>query len=49
MTLENLLKIGMLKAHETGKDEIKRLLDAASRNIADAGVMKLLLDAHILL
>lgn len=38
MTLENLLKIGMLKTHETGKDEIKRLLDAASRNIADAGV-----------
>jgi uncharacterized protein (UPF0332 family) len=28
----------MLKTHETGKNEIKRLLDAASRNIADAGI-----------
>ena len=41
MTLENLLnleKIGQLKSHVTGKDEIKRLLEAARRNLADAGV-----------
>lgn len=38
MTLENLLKIGQVKPHKTGKVEVGRLLQAAHRNIADAGV-----------
>ena len=38
MTLENLLKIGMLKTHKTSKDEIQRLLTAIRRNIADAEI-----------
>lgn len=38
MTLENLLKIGQLKSHVTDSVEIKRLLDAAQRNLADAHV-----------
>ena len=38
MTLENLLKIGQLKPHATGKDEVGKLLRAAQRNIADAEV-----------
>lgn len=41
MTLENLhnlAKIGQLKTHATCREEIQRLLDAAKRNLADAGV-----------
>ena len=41
MTLENLRnleKIGQLKSHVTGKEEVQRLLEAARRNLADAGV-----------
>ena len=41
MTLENLRnleKIGQLKSHVTGKEEMLRLLEAARRNLADAGV-----------
>jgi len=41
MTLENLHnleKIGQLKSHVTSREEVQRLLDAARRNIADAGV-----------
>lgn len=41
MTLENLRnleKIGQLKSHSTSREEIQRLLDAARRNLADAGV-----------
>ncbi|GFO54090.1 hypothetical protein GMSM_10970 [Geomonas sp. Red276] len=38
MTLENLLKIGQLKSHATGKSEVGKLLNAARRNIADAEV-----------
>lgn len=41
MTSENLCnldKIGQLKSHVTGKEEIQRLLEAARRNLADAGV-----------
>ena len=38
MTLENLLKIGQLKSHATDAAEIRRLLDAARRNLADAHV-----------
>jgi len=36
MTLDNLLKIGRLKTHETGADEIGNLLSAANRNLADS-------------
>ena len=38
MTLENLLKTGQLKSHTTDSTEIRRLLDAARRNLADAHV-----------
>ena len=36
--LRNLEKLGQLKSHLTGKEEIQRLLEAARRNLADAGV-----------
>jgi hypothetical protein len=36
MTLDNLLKIGQLKPHQPAAEEIRRLFDAARRNIADA-------------
>jgi hypothetical protein len=36
--LDNLLKIGQLKAHPPDGTEIRRLLDAAARNIADSQV-----------
>ena len=36
MTLQNLLRIGKLKAHAAGKVEIDRLLAAAERALADA-------------
>ena len=36
--LRNLEKIGQLKNHETSREEIQRLLDAARRNLSDAGV-----------
>lgn len=36
MTLDNLLKIGRLKPHETDADEIGNLLAAATRNLADS-------------
>jgi hypothetical protein len=36
MTLQNLAKIGQLKAHEATPDEVKRLLASARRNLADA-------------
>ncbi len=36
MTLQNLLKIGQLKVHQPSSAEVQRLLDAATRNLADA-------------
>lgn len=36
MTLQNLARIGQLKAHEATLDEVKRLLASARRNLADA-------------
>jgi len=36
MTLNNLLKTGQLKEHEASIEEIRRLFDAARRNLADA-------------
>ena len=37
MTLSNLQKTGQLKAHKTDAAEIKRLLEAAERNLKDSG------------
>jgi len=37
MSLENLFKIGQLKEHPVNPDEIRKLLDAAQRNLRDAG------------
>ena len=38
MSLQNLLKIGQLKAHPADADEVERLLAAAQRNLRDAHV-----------
>ncbi|MBV8605710.1 MAG: DNA-binding protein [Pelomonas sp.] len=38
MRLQNLLRIGRLKAHEATPAEIQRLLGAVVRNLADAAV-----------
>lgn len=38
MSLENLLKIGLLKSHPPDAREIEQLLAAARRNLADARV-----------
>jgi hypothetical protein len=38
MALQNLLKIGRLKAHEPNAAEVQRLLAAIKRNLADAAV-----------
>ena len=38
MSLENLAKIGQLKAHPIDDEEIERLLRAAQRNLRDARV-----------
>ena len=38
MTLDNLLRIGQLKAHPVDAREIRELLDAARRNLADSRV-----------
>ncbi len=37
MTLENLLRIGKLKAHVVGRVEIERLFASADRALRDAG------------
>ena len=36
MSLQNLLEIGQLEAHETNADQVRRMLDSAERSIADA-------------
>jgi hypothetical protein len=38
VSLQNLLKIGLLKEHPADAAEVQRLLGAAARNLADAGV-----------
>jgi hypothetical protein len=38
MTLDNLLRIGKLRAHAADRAEIARLLDAAERAVSDAAV-----------
>jgi len=46
MTLENLSKIGQLKAHETDPAEIGRLLEAAQRNLNDSSVESISLETR---
>lgn len=46
MTLENLLKIGQLKAHSTDRLEVRRLLEAARRNLEDAEVEAISLETR---
>jgi hypothetical protein len=41
MTLENLLRIGKLKAHAADEREILRLLDSAERGLKDAAFASL--------
>ena len=36
MSLQNLLKIGQLEAHETDAMQVRRMLESARRSIADA-------------
>jgi len=47
MTLDNLLRIGKLKPHAADKAEIGRLLAAAGRALADAGIERLSSDARL--
>lgn len=47
MTLENLLRIGKLKAHAADKAEIERILAAAERALADAAVGNLSSDSRL--
>ncbi len=47
MTLENLLRIGKLKPHAADHAEIGRLLAAAKRALADAGIERLSSDARL--
>jgi uncharacterized protein (UPF0332 family) len=46
MTLENLLKIGHLKAHSTDRLEVGRLIEAARRNLTDAEVESISLETR---
>lgn len=41
MTLQNLLRIGKLKAHNPTAVEVKKLLAAAERNLADAEIVQI--------
>ena len=47
MTLENLLRIGKLKAHAADEGEIARLLESAQRALGDASVSGLSADARL--
>lgn len=47
MTLDNLLRIGKLKPHAADQAEIGRLLAAAKRALADAGIERLSSDARL--
>ena len=47
MTLENLLRIGKLKPHAVDKVEIRRLLEAAERALADARLERLSSDTRL--
>jgi len=41
MTLDNLLRVGRLKAHTATRIEVARLLDAGEQSLADASVVGL--------
>ena len=47
MTLENLARIGKLKAHAADEREIERLLDSADRALKDASVAALSTDSRL--
>ena len=47
MTLENLLRIGKLKAHAADEREIARLLDSAQRALKDAALASLSSDSQL--
>ena len=47
MTLDNLRRIGKLKAHAASRVEIERLLEAAERALADASVAGLSSSARL--
>ena len=47
MTLENLLRIGKLKAHAADEGEIARLLASAERGLKDASVAELSTDSRL--
>ncbi len=47
MTLDNLLRIGKLRAHVADRAEITRLLAAAERGLADAGILGLSADSRL--
>ncbi len=47
MTLENLLRIGKLKAHAADEREIARLLESAERALGDASIAALSADARL--
>lgn len=46
MSLQNLLKIGQLKEHPPNAAEIRQLLAAAQRNLADARVREISLETR---
>jgi hypothetical protein len=47
MTLENLARIGRLKAHAADEREIARLLESADRALRDAAIAQLSTDARL--
>jgi hypothetical protein len=47
MTLENLLRIGKLKAHVADEGEIARVLQSAERALKDASVAALSADSRL--
>jgi len=47
MTLENLSRIGKLKAHAADEQEIARLLESAERALKDASVAALSPDSRL--
>jgi hypothetical protein len=46
MTLQNLLRTGQLKEHETNREEIRMLLAAVRRNLTDAQVTAISLETR---
>lgn len=46
MTLQNLLQTGQLRGHEPTREEVRTLLDAVRRNLADAQVTAISLETR---